>query len=142
MAPKIGNTGRLDRLAKARAARLSPMDTRLLKMLSGVWERARIADLFADEAMNPALYCERVSTIPTDGVCTHCQAVNALNYKGDHYGQYLSCAHCGADYFPDAEPVPIITRKGGRHTDGTKIGEHHADYDKNYRETKRKNAKT
>ena len=135
-------TGNLDRLAKARAAQLNPPDTKTLKAQGVIWEAARIADLFADELVNPANYCVRVAPMPTDGVCTHCQSTNALVQKNDHYGAYLYCIHCGTDYFPDAEPVPVIWKKGGKHTDGTKVGEHHANYDQNYRENKRKNATT
>jgi hypothetical protein len=130
-----------DRLAKARAARLNPPDTESLKVQSATWEAARIADLYIDEAANPDNYCVKVAPWPTDGVCTHCQAANALIHKQDRFGQYLYCVQCGSDYFPDSEPVPAISYKGGRHTNGDKVGEHHNDYDDKYREQRRKNAK-
>ena len=132
----------LDRLAKARAAKLHPPNTKKLIAEHAIWEAARIADLYADEAVNPANYCVKVAPMPTDGVCTHCQAKNALSHKRDQYGEYLYCIHCGTDYFPDSEPVPLISRKGGRHTDGEKVGEHHTNYDDKYRETKKQNATT
>ena len=132
---------RLDRLAKARAAKLNPPDTKVLLAQHAIWEEARIADLYTDEAANPGNYCVRVAPMPTDGVCTHCQAVNALVHKSDQYGAYLNCIQCGTDYFPDSEPVPVISYKGGRHTNGEKVGEHHNNYDDKYRETRRKNAK-
>jgi hypothetical protein len=80
--------------------------------------------------------------MPTDGVCTHCQSMNALVHKRDQFGEYLYCIHCGTDYFPDAEPVPVIWKKGGRHTNGEKVGDHHMKYDDKYREAKKQNAKT
>ena len=132
---------RLDRLAKARAAKLNPPNTRVLLAQHAVWEAARVADLYADEAAHPENYCTRVAPMPTDGVCTHCQAVNALVHKSDQYGSYLYCIQCGTDYFPNSEPVPVISYKGGRHTNGEKVGEHHNNYDDKYRETRRKNAK-
>ena len=132
---------RLDRLAKARAAKLNPPNTKVLLAQHAVWEAARVADLYADEAINPENYCARVAPMPTDGVCTHCQSVNALVDKRDHFGTYLYCIHCGSDYFPDSEPVPIISHKGGRHTNGEKVGEHHTNYDDKYRKTRRQNAK-
>jgi hypothetical protein len=132
---------RLDRLAKAREARLHPPDNATLMAQSAVWEEARIADLYEDEAVNPDNYCARVATMPTDGICTHCQSVNALVHKEDRFGQYLYCIHCGTDYFPDSEPVPMITYKGGRHTNGEKVGEHHNKYDDKYRAKRRQNAK-
>ena len=132
---------RLDRLAKARAAKLNPPDTKVLLAQHAIWEEARIADLYTDEAANPENYCVRVAPMPTDGVCTHCQAVNALVHMSDQYGAYLYCIQCGSDYFPDSEPVPVISYKGGRHTNGEKVGEHHNNYDDKYRETRRKNAK-
>ena len=132
---------RLDRLAKARAAKLNPPDTKVLLAQHAIWEAARIADLYTDEAANPDNYCVRVAPMPTDGVCTHCQAVNALVHKSDQYGAYLNCIQCGSDYFPNSEPVPVISYKGGRHTNGEKVGEHHNNYDDKYRETRRKNAK-
>ena len=134
--------GNLDRLAKARAAKLHPPNAKKLIAEHAIWEAARIADLYADEAVNPANYCVKVAPMPTDGVCTHCQGANALTYKRDQYGEYLYCIHCGTDYFPDSEPVPLISRKGGRHTDGEKVGEHHNNYDDKYRETKKQNATT
>ena len=133
--------GKLDRLAKARAAKLQPPDTKMLKAQSAVWEAARLADLFADELVNPADYCARVAPAPTDGVCTHCHTKNALVCKRDLYGAYTNCVHCGSDYF-DTEPVPLISNQGGRHTDGEQIGKHYATYEKKYKETKRKNAKS
>ena len=132
---------RLDRLAKARAAKLNPPDTKVLLAQHAIWEAARIADLYTDEAANPGNYCVRVAPMPTDGVCTHCQAVNALVHMSDQYGSYLYCIQCGSDYFPNSEPVPVISYKGGRHTNGEKVGEHHNNYDDKYRETRRKNAK-
>ena len=132
---------RLDRLAKARAAKLNPPNPKILMAQPAIWEEARIADLYTDEAANPDNYCVRVAPMPTDGVCTHCQAVNALVHKSDQYGSYLYCIHCGTAYFPDSEPVPVISYKGGRHTNGEKVGEHHNNYDDKYRETRRKNAK-
>jgi hypothetical protein len=132
---------RLDRLAKARAAKLNPPNAKALRAQHAIWEAARIADLYEDEKANPANYCARVAPMPTDGVCTHCQAVNALVHKSDHYGSYLACVHCGSDYFPDSEPVPVISYKGGRHTNGEKVGDHHMTYDDQYRKTRRENAK-
>ena len=135
-------TGNLDRLAKARAARLHPPDTKELIAQHATWEAARIADLYADAALNPADYCVKVAPMPTDGVCIHCQSQNALVHHEDIFGKYLACIHYGTDYFPDSEPVPLISRKGGRHTNGEKVGEHHNNYDDKYREKKKQDAKT
>ena len=133
-------TKKSEQLALAREARRHPPSISIIRSMAAKWETARLADLVEDEQLNPDLYCVRVAAPPTDGVCTHCQATNALRHKVDHHGQYIYCLHCGTDYFPDAEPIPALGKGGGRHHEGDEpIGEHHLTNDKIYRERKRKN---
>ena len=131
-------TWRLDALAKARAAKLQPIDMRSIKAAAAKWEAARLADLFEDEVANPASYAKRVVPVPADGVCTHCRAANALDYRTDHFGQYVSCLQCGTDWFPDAEPVPAIKTghigsRNGRHTPGVLVGDGIDEYQSQYK---------
>jgi len=133
----------LEQLALAREARRHPPSINTIRSAAAVWETARLADLLADEQLNPELYCARVAAVPTDGVCTHCQTIGGLRHKVDHHGAYTYCLHCGTDYFPDSEPTLALGKGGGRHVEGSELtGEHHLDNDKLYRERKRKNATT
>lgn len=140
-------TWRLDRLAEARAARLQPLDMRSIKKAAAKWEAARLADLIEDEKANPASYAKRVVPAPTDGVCTHCRAANALDYRADHFGRYVSCLHCGTDWFPDSEPIPAIKTghigsRNGRHTEGVLVGDnyHEKELTKRQKRERKQNA--
>ena len=133
-------TKKSKQLALAREARRHPPSIDTIKSMGAAWETARLADLLADEQLNPDVYCVRVAAVPTDDVCTHCHVAGGLRHKIDHHGEYWYCLLCGTDYFPDAEPIPALGKGGGRHVDGTEpTGEHHLKNDQIYRERKRKN---
>lgn len=110
--------------------------------LSG--ETARLAVLFADEEKNPASYCTRVAAVPECNVCAQCHVAGGLLYHKDFWGAYYVCQLCGADYFPDAEPVPVLISgraagaySSGRHDDAQPVGERYVEYDKAYKNNKR-----
>jgi hypothetical protein len=114
-----------------------------------IGEKERLDTLIADEQQNPANYCTRVADVPETNVCSRCHGAGGLQYHKDFWGAYYNCHLCGADYFPDAEPVPILIQGRaagayiiGRHDDGMQVGERYIEYDRKYKaEKRRKNAK-
>ena len=131
-------TAKETRLAHARAMRNSEFDLAAAQQTHQEYETERLAVLYAEEEANPDEFCIRVEPLPTDGVCTHCWTKGMLVAEEHVYFTTVSCMTCGADYFPNAEPIPLSEApRPGRHNE-TLPGEHHLEYDEEYRKNRKR----
>ena len=139
--PKDTADSRATALAHARAMRFKAWDAAAAQRKHDEFEQERVAQLYADELANPDDFCMRVSPMPTDGVCSHCWTKGTLVPEEQDHFMVFSCMMCGADYYPNAEPIPLAEApKTARHHD-TLPGERHMQYDEEYRKN-RKRSKT
>ena len=130
------------RLAHARAMRNSEFDLAAAQQKHQEYESERLAKLYADEKLNPEEFCVRVETMPTDGVCTHCWTKGMLVPDKQDYFTSFNCLMCGADYFPNAEPIPLTEAPAPARHNTSLPGEHHMQYDREYRKNRKRTKKT
>ena len=130
------------RLAHARAMRNSEFDLAAAQQKHDEYETERLAILYAEEEANPEEFCVRVEPLPTDGVCTHCWTKGRLVSDEHDFYTSVNCLMCGADYFPNAEPIPLSETSAPARHNTALPGETHLKYDEEYRKNRKRTKKT